>query len=105
MLHGGGARVAALVAGSLGVGAAWRCMVDAVADRSMTPEEAWFYGAELLKTLREVELPLGVDQGAKRSLLDGFCKHVQGELGTLGLAGGTRLWLRHVRDFYQEAAP
>jgi hypothetical protein len=89
--------------GSLGVGAAWRCMVDAVADQSMTPEEAWFYGAELLKTLREVDQPAGADRAAKCALLDSFCDLVRGELGPLGFAGDTRPWLRHVRAYYQEA--
>lgn len=89
--------------GALGVGAAWRCMKDSVADATMTADEAWFYGAELLRTLRDVELPVGVDRGVKIQVLGRFCDGVRCDLDLLGLSEENRPWVRHVCTFYREA--
>lgn len=88
--------------GALGVGAAWRCMVDAVANKSIPVEEVWFYGAELLRALHEVELPVAEDREAKREVLSQFCGRVRGDLGELGFVAGTRPWVKRILDFYEE---
>lgn len=88
--------------GSLGVGAAWRCMVDAVSDESMPMEVVWFYGAELLRTLREVELPVADDREAKLKLLLRFCDFVRRDFRDFGFVAGTRPWVKRILDFYQE---
>ncbi|MEZ4361622.1 MAG: hypothetical protein R3B48_15655 [Kofleriaceae bacterium] len=89
--------------GALGAGAAWRCMVDAAAAKSMPIEEVWFYGAELLRTFREVELPAAEDREAKRQVLSRFTERVRRDLGDLGFAEGTRPWVKRVLAFYEDA--
>jgi len=89
--------------GGLGVGAAWQCMVDAAAVKSMPVEEVWFYGAELIRTLREVELPAAEDRDAKGEVLSRFCERVRSNLGDLRFMAGTRPWLKRILAFYEEA--
>ena len=89
--------------GTLGVGAAWRCMIDAAANDSMPVEAVWFYGAELLRTLREVELPSAEDREAKRALLSRFCERVRRDLRELGFVAGMRPWVKRILAFYDEA--
>ncbi|WP_428261672.1 phospholipase D family protein [Haliangium sp.] len=91
--------------GALGAGAAWACMVAAVAADTMPVEQAWFYGAELLRTLGEVTLPPTVDRDAKRELMAGFCDRVRKQLGALGFQAGPIPWVERVLGFYQEAKP
>ena len=88
--------------GSLGVGAAWSRITEVVTDEgSLQPSEAWFYGAELLRTLEEVELPPGADRDAKAERLAAFAKRVRADLA--GIDPGARgPWLRRIRTFYKE---
>lgn len=88
--------------GSLGIGAAWSCMVDAVSDKTLPVEEVWFYGAELLRALREVELPVAEDREAKREVMSRFCDRIRGDLGNLGFVAGKRPWMKRILDFYEE---
>lgn len=88
--------------GALGLGAAWRGMVDAVAGASMPVEEVWFYGAELLRALRGIELLAADDREAKREVLSRFCDGVRADLRALGFVAGTRPWVKRILDFYQE---
>ena len=91
------------IEGALGAGAAWSCMCEAVDQGSLPAEETWFYGAELLRTLAEVELPPAEDRDAKARLLSTFRKRVQSDLGRLGFDAGTRSWAKRILAFYEEA--
>lgn len=90
--------------GALGVGAAWKCMLNAVAQKTLTVEEVWFYGSELLRTLRGIKLPTADDVEAKHRVLSEFCDRVRGDLGGMGFEAGTRPWIKHILDFYMETA-
>jgi hypothetical protein len=88
--------------GALGVGAAWRCMVDGLRDETAPVEEVWFYGAELLRALREVDLPAAEDRDAKCQLLSGFCDRIRTDLGEIGFVHGSRPWVMRILAFYDE---
>lgn len=90
--------------GSLGVGAAWSLMLDAMRREALQPPEVWFYGAELLRTLGEVELPADADQGIKQKVLADFCARVRSDLSSLGLEREARPWVQRIRAFYKEAS-
>jgi hypothetical protein len=80
-------------------------MVDAVTEKSMQVEEVWFYGAELLRALREVELPVAEDREAKCEVLSRFCDRVRCDLANIGFVAGTRPWVKRILDFYREVEP
>lgn len=89
--------------GALGAGAAWACMLDAVKAQTLTPEETWFYGAELLRALGEVDMPPAEDRDAKDAVLKTFSARVRGELGSLAIDAGPRPWVKRITAFYREA--
>lgn len=90
--------------GALGVGAAWARMLDATSnDQSLQPSEVWFYGAELLRALGELELTPGVDRSAKEQVLAAFTKRVQSDLARLNIDDKKRPWMQRIRAFYREA--
>jgi hypothetical protein len=92
--------------GALGAGAAWARMLDATAsEHSLQPSEVWFYGAELLRELGEIELPPEVDGIAKAEVLAAFRKRVQADLAHLNLDEKKRPWMQKVCAFYREAQP
>jgi hypothetical protein len=89
--------------GALGVGAAWARMLDATAtDHSLQPCEVWFYGAELLRALGEVELPEEVSRAAKQEILSTFAARVQSGMAALHIDEKNRPWMKRVREFYQQ---
>jgi hypothetical protein len=89
--------------GALGVGAAWSCMLEAMRGQESLPaEEVWFYGAELLRTLAEVELPQAADRDAKAQVLSTFCARVRSDLGTIAFDTDTRPWAKRIFAFYTE---
>ena len=91
--------------GSLGVGAAWSCMLDATqVQNSLPAEEVWFYGAELLRSLAEIELPSTEDGEAKTQVLSAFCASVQKDLAAIGIDAGTRPWAKRILSFYGAAS-
>jgi hypothetical protein len=89
--------------GALGAGAAWACMLDAVKQKALTPEEVWFYGAELLRTLGEVDLLPAEDIDAKNAVLTTFRDRVRKDLGSLAIDAGSRPWVKRIEAFYREA--
>ena len=91
------------IEGALGVSAAWSCMREAIDQGLLSAAETWFYGAELLRTLAEIELPPAEDRDAKARLLSTFRKRVQGDLGRLGFDPGTQPWAKPILAFYGEA--
>ena len=88
--------------GALGVGTVWTCMRDAISRESLPVEEVWFYGAELLRTLAEIEFPPAEDRSAKMRLLSTFREKVRKDLEHLGLDAGTQSWVERIRSFYGE---
>ena len=91
--------------GSLGVGAAWSCMLEAArVQESLPAEEVWFYGAELLRSLAEVELPAAEDGEAKTKALSAFCASVQSDLSAIAIDAGTRPWAQRILSFYGAAS-
>jgi hypothetical protein len=89
--------------GTLGVGAAWNCMIKAQHDEDGLPhEEVWFYGAELLRSLGEIKLPSDETNDAKVKVLSGFCERIRKELDNLGIEVGSRPWVKRILAFYKE---
>jgi hypothetical protein len=86
--------------GALGVGEAWRHMAEAVADRTLPAAEVWLYGAELVRTLDDVELPSAADRDAKAACLSTLRTRVHEDLRNLGFEPGPHPWMRHVLEFY-----
>lgn len=89
--------------GALGVGAAWTRMLDAAKKNVLMPEEVWFYGSELLRTLEDVVLPPAEDRDAKRMIMKTFSSRVRGDLDSLDIGVRSRSWATRVYDFYRES--
>jgi hypothetical protein len=66
--------------------------------------EVWFYGAELLRTLAEVELPIDADRDTKEQLLKAFCARVREELSATAFDDDAHPWVQRIRAFYGEAS-
>lgn len=90
--------------GALGVGAAWAGVLGAMQNKRIDPEEAWFYGAELLRELCSVPLPPSNDQEAKRVVLEKFCERIRKDLDEIGLESSERRWMKRVSSFYSGVA-
>ena len=91
--------------GALGVGAAWKCMLDALAEGRLPVEEVWFYGAEMLRELGEAELQPTDDREAKNEVLSVFCERIRRDLRSIGLDVETRPWVKRILSFYKEEQP
>ena len=89
--------------GTLGVDAAWTSMLDAVEQKSLSSEEVWFYGAELLRTLTSVTLPQSEDKAAKAQLIEGLRERVRNDLGSLNFDDQGSSWLNSVFEFYRRS--
>jgi hypothetical protein len=86
--------------GALGIGAAWSCMLEAVEQSTMTREEAWFFGAELLRSLSEFNLPQSRELDAKLRMMVAFKARVRSDLEAIRLSAETRPWKDLVLRFY-----
>jgi len=84
--------------GALGAGAAWTCMVDAAAKKTIPVEQIWFYGAELLRTLDEVEFSPADDR--KTKALSKFRARIRKDLREIGFEAGNRPWVKRILTFY-----
>ncbi len=90
--------------GAMGVGAAWTQMLHAATKgSSLQMSEVWFYGAELLRELGQIELAPAVDRLAKLEVLRAFESHVRADLAAINLNDSERPWMKYVRAFYHEA--
>lgn len=89
--------------GPLAVAAAWSQMLEA-AERGtvVRREHAWLYGAELLRTLAEVEIPAGPDRGPKLDLMRSFVRRVREDLDALSAVAERpdAPWVQKIRSFY-----
>lgn len=88
--------------GALGIGAAWSCMLQAVEQSTMAREEAWFFGAELLRSLSEFNLLQSPELDAKLRMMTAFKARVRSDMEAIRLSAGTRPWKDHVLRFYGE---
>lgn len=87
--------------GSLGVGTVWLRMVESLdGSGELQSIEVWFYGAELLRTLRQVELADAPDRVEKERLLDAFCAEIESQLAKVPLGSEDLAWVRDIRDFF-----
>ncbi len=95
----------AQVDGALGCRAVWTKLREAVdaedAAARLSPDEAWFYGAELLHTLRAITIPEGPDAPTKRTLLDAFLTDLQAHLADLSPDPKRGRWVKKVLAHYQ----
>lgn len=89
-----------ILAGPIGVRAVWQRMLEAIGG-DLTREVVWFYGAELLKTLAEIELPDDPDQPSKRAELQRFLGELAAELVNLAPDVQGRPWLGPILRFYR----
>jgi len=87
--------------GALGAGAAWTCMVDAAAKKAIPVEQIWFYGAELLRALDEVEFSPADDR--KTKALSKFRARIRKDLREIGFKAGNRPWAKRILTFYGAA--
>lgn len=89
-----------ILAGPIGVRAVWQRMRETIGV-GFTREVVWFYGAELLKTFSELELPADPDQPSKRVELAQFLNDLRADLVALAPAIQGRPWIDPILRFYQ----
>jgi hypothetical protein len=88
-----------LLEGPMGLASAWSALFDAAqVETEVRREEAWFYGAELLRTLDRLVLPDAIDVKEKTERLALFVRRLRGELTTLAPTGAP--WMASVETFY-----
>jgi hypothetical protein len=89
-----------VIEGQMGARAVWDKLRDAAGGDDLSREEAWFYGAELRRTLAEVELPEVVDRPDRAALLRAFLDHLARDLEALRPDPAERTWLEPILSFY-----
>lgn len=89
-----------ILAGQIGARAVWQRMREAIGD-VFTREVVWFYGAELLKTFSELELPADPDQPSKRAELAHFLNDLRADLAALAPDIQGRPWIDPILRFYE----
>ena len=92
------------LSGALGAGAVWNAMEDAHAKGSLSREELWFYGAELLATLRAVRWPVSPDAPLRARELEEFVSQLRGRLDAVAPETSRRPWVQRIRKFYEVGA-
>ena len=93
--------------GAIGIRALWDRIREAVneafaesPDESLSRDEAWFYGAELARTLAALVIPEGRERDEKRGALDAFLASLRLDIEALRPAEEGRSWVRRIRNFY-----
>lgn len=90
--------------GALGCRAIWTRLLESLeaADERarLSPDEAWFYGAELRRTLGRIEVPDGPDSRAKKELLNAFLKDLDASLRPHAPDVGRAPWIAAVTNHY-----
>lgn len=95
----GGLKV--LLDGPQGVRTVWHLLLGAAAREAIPPEEAWFYGLELYRTLSAVNIPEGSRfRDEKRSILGDFVGELRAGLTGGPLASADDALTRRLRRFY-----
>ncbi|HSN98990.1 MAG TPA: hypothetical protein VLS89_11915, partial [Candidatus Nanopelagicales bacterium] len=90
-----------MLVGPLGAAAVWKRMREAVnVPEGLTRDEAWFYGAELLSTLAQVQIPEGPTAAEKRKLLAEHTAALRADLAALRPADDSRPWVKRILHHY-----
>jgi hypothetical protein len=96
--------------GAIGIRALWEKIREAVKadfaespDESLSRDEAWFYGAELARTLAMLVLPDGREREEKSAALAAFLASLHLDLEGLSPSETGRSWVRRIRQFYAVA--
>jgi hypothetical protein len=85
--------------GTLGARAVWSALLKSAGD-TLAREEAWFYGAELARTLRGIDLGPTRDGAEKQQLLGQFLRTLATQLEPLAPAPQAAPWLGRIVRFY-----
>jgi hypothetical protein len=93
--------------GAIGIRALWDRIREAVKEafaespeESLSRDEAWFYGAELARTLAALVIPEGRERDEKRGALGAFLASLRLDLEKLRPSEAGRSWVRRIHDFY-----
>jgi hypothetical protein len=89
-----------VIEGHMGARAVWDKLRAASGGDALSREEAWFYGAELRRTLAAVELPELADTPDRAALLRAFLTDVARDLEALRPDPAERAWLAPILSFY-----
>lgn len=89
--------------GPLGLVTVWARLTEAAEAQLLSREEAWFYGAELLQTMRAVEVPAGPDAAAKRELMSGVVSDLTTAIASLR-PESNEPWLGRILHHYGDHA-
>ncbi|WP_157665093.1 phospholipase D-like domain-containing protein [Mariniblastus fucicola] len=90
--------------GALGLSDAWKCIVDAAREKAMNTTEAWFYGAELIRELKQIELEESADYEPKMEVLNGFLDSIRSDLQQIAPDDAGRRWVKTIQRFYAGAS-
>ena len=85
--------------GALGARAVWNALQGA-AGTTLAREEAWFYGAELARTLRGMDVGTTRDGEEKQQLLGQFLRALTAQLESLAPTPQESPWLGRIVRFY-----
>ena len=89
--------------GALGLRVIWKQMLIAVeAEGGLQASEVWYYGAELLKSLSEINYPISPDINDKMDLLMMIKKEISQDMHRLIPDKSDYPWLQTIEAFYQE---
>jgi hypothetical protein len=89
-----------VIEGHMGARAVWDKLRAAAGGDELSREEAWFYGAELRRTLAEIELPVLIDGPDRVALLRAFLDDLARDLEALRPDPAGRVWLEPILSFY-----
>jgi hypothetical protein len=89
-----------VIEGQMGARAVWEKLRAAAGGDELSREEAWFYGAELRRTLAEVELPELIDRTDRVALLRTFLDELACDLEAMRPDPAGRTWLEPILSFY-----
>lgn len=96
--------------GAIGIRALWDKIRGAVEadfarspDESLSRDEAWFYGAELARTLSQLVVPEGREREEKSAALAAFLASLRLDLEALRPSEAGRSWVRRIHQFYAAA--
>jgi hypothetical protein len=89
-----------IIEGHMGARAVWDKLRTAAGGNELSREEAWFYGAELQRSLVDVELPELLDRTDRVALLRTFLDDLARDLEALRPDPTGRAWLEPILSFY-----
>ena len=86
--------------GSISLRSLWLRIEQAARANTLTREEAWFYGAELLRTFRQIVIPPGTATVEKQTALDALLAYVRAVVMEFEPLSGSAPWLELVATHY-----